>query len=274
MDDLFSNISADELRRYMQQRRENEYLLVDVRQPNEYAEGHLPGAVLIPLGEISQRMNELPVDKDIVFYCRSGKRSQGAAIFVGSRPSTASTVFNLTGGILAWNGHILADIHNLKIFDSSGSVREVLMKAMDLERGAERFYSAISLRYSALPWAGSVASLAGAEEAHARLIYRFWTEGQDNPPDFETVYSGLSGDIVEGGLSFSQLMDTLEQHPLKPCRAVLETALSIEYAAYDLYRSVAHRFQGERMEEVCNTIAEAEKEHMRFVAKALSLCDA
>ena len=274
MDQVFSNISVAELRRYMERWVENEYLLVDVRQPDEYAQGHLPGAVLIPLGEISQRMNELPMDKNIVFYCRSGKRSQGAAIFVGSRPYTSSTVFNLSGGILAWNGHLLADTPNLKIFDSSGSVREVLIKAMDLERGAERFYNAIRLRYNGLPWAGSVASLAGAEEAHARLIYRFWIEGQDDPPDFETVYSGLSGDIVEGGLSFSQLMDSLEQHPLKSCRAVLETALTIEYAAYDLYRHLAYRFQGERMEEVCNTIAEAEKEHMRFVAKALSLCDA
>jgi sulfur-carrier protein adenylyltransferase/sulfurtransferase len=79
----------------------------------------------------------------------------------------------------------------------------------------------------------------------------------------------LSGDILEGGFSLAQLMDTLEHQPMPFNRAVLEMALTVEYAAYDLYRNLAHQFRGEKMEEVCETVAEAEKEHMRFVAKVL-----
>jgi rhodanese-related sulfurtransferase len=54
--------------------------LVDVRSPGEFASGHLPGAVNIPVQELDQRMSELePKDAAIVLYCRSGNRSGSAA---------------------------------------------------------------------------------------------------------------------------------------------------------------------------------------------------
>ncbi len=270
----YQDITVERLREYMGRHHEHEYMLVDVRQPDEYAKGHIPGSVLIPLADIPARMDELPIDKDIFFYCRSGKRSRGAVILTGSRPYVAGTLFNMVGGILAWNGHLLPATPNLKVIDLSVSDQEILMQAMDLERGAERFYTAIRQRYGSIPWAGSLASLAGAEEAHARMIYRFWAEGQADPPSFETVYSGLNGDIVEGGYSCAALVAMLEQQPLEPCRTTLEMALTIEYSAYDLSRNIAHRFQGQPMEAMFNAIAEAEKEHIRLAAHGLALCEA
>jgi rhodanese-related sulfurtransferase len=64
----FTNISADGLRNYMETHHEREYVLVDVRQPKEYNEAHIAGATLVPLGELSARMIELPDDRDLVFY--------------------------------------------------------------------------------------------------------------------------------------------------------------------------------------------------------------
>ena len=272
MTEEFQDISVERLREYMARRQENDYLLVDVRQPDEYAKGHIPGAVLMPLGEIPDRLRELPVDRDIVVYCRSGQRSRGAAIFIGSRPYVAATVFNMTGGILAWDGVLLPATPNLKVFDLAGDDREILLRAMELERGAERFYTALRQRYGSVPWAESLATLAGAEENHARMIYRHWAEGQSDPPEFEAVYEGLAGDIVEGGYSSAALAAMLEEQPLEPCRSTLEMALKIEYAAYDLYRNMAHRYHGQPMESVFNGIAEAEKEHMQIAARALALC--
>jgi rhodanese-related sulfurtransferase len=52
--------------------------LLDVRTPEEFAEGHLEGAVLIPVAELSTRMAEIPRDRPIVAYCRSGARSERA----------------------------------------------------------------------------------------------------------------------------------------------------------------------------------------------------
>jgi rhodanese-related sulfurtransferase/rubrerythrin len=268
----YQDISVERVREYMARHEENEYLLVDVRQPDEYAKGHVAGSILIPLGEIPQRMQELPMDRDIIVYCRSGKRSRGAAIFIGSRPHVAGTVFNMTGGILTWEGHLLPAVPNLRVFDLSGSDQEILLRAMDLERGAERFYTALSRRYGTVIWAESLAVLAGAEEGHARMIYRFWAEGQAAPPSFETVYAGLDGDIVEGGFSSAALVAMLEEQPMEPCRATLEMALAIEYSAYDLSRNMAHRYRGQPMETAFNAIAEAEKEHMRLAAQALAFC--
>lgn len=53
-------------------------VLLDVRTPEEFAAGHLEGARNIPLGELSARMGELPRDRPVVVYCRSGARSARA----------------------------------------------------------------------------------------------------------------------------------------------------------------------------------------------------
>ena len=262
MREAYQDISVDRLREYMARHQENDYVLDDVRQPNEYSQGHIPGSVLIPLGEIPQRLSELPVDKDVVVYCRSGHRSKAASLFIGSRPYVAGTVFNMVGGILAWDGHLLPATPNLKNYSAEGSVQEVLYRAMDLEKGADRFYTALHQRYQAVDWADSLSSLAGAEEAHARLIYKQWAAGEAGPPSFEEVYEQLAGDIVEGGYTCAALLASLEEQPLDSCRSTLEMALTVEYSAYDLSRNLAHRFQGTPLAEIFNAIAEAEKEHM------------
>ena len=59
---------ADEVRKLIKEKRLEEYNLVDVREPGEYAEGHLPGAVLVPLGELSKRASELDPSKPTVAY--------------------------------------------------------------------------------------------------------------------------------------------------------------------------------------------------------------
>ena len=64
----FTNINADQLRSYMEQHHERDYVLVDVRQGKEYVQGHIAGADLIPLAELQARMIELPRDRDIIFY--------------------------------------------------------------------------------------------------------------------------------------------------------------------------------------------------------------
>ncbi len=64
----FTHINADELSDYFKQHQEKEYQLVDVRQPDEYSQGHIAGATLLPLGELSARLSELPQDREIIFY--------------------------------------------------------------------------------------------------------------------------------------------------------------------------------------------------------------
>lgn len=60
-------VDGDELRRRV---RHGEVTVLDVRPREEYAAGHIPGAISIPLGELAARLQELPADRDIVAYCR------------------------------------------------------------------------------------------------------------------------------------------------------------------------------------------------------------
>ena len=64
----FENISPAAFRQYQNNHDEKSYLLVDVRQPEEYEEAHIPGAKLMPLDDLEVNLTELPTDKDIVFY--------------------------------------------------------------------------------------------------------------------------------------------------------------------------------------------------------------
>jgi rhodanese-related sulfurtransferase len=75
-------------------------LLLDVREPAEWSAGHAPGAVPIPLGQLSARLSELPRDREIIAVCRSGNRSGVAAGLL--RRAGFSKAVNMAGGMMAW----------------------------------------------------------------------------------------------------------------------------------------------------------------------------
>ena len=68
--------------------------IIDVREPAEFEEGHVEGAVNIPLGDIMKRLDEIPKDDEVVVYCRSGGRAGVAVQGLGSMGYT-----NITNGI-------------------------------------------------------------------------------------------------------------------------------------------------------------------------------
>jgi rhodanese-related sulfurtransferase len=61
-------MSAEKVRNFLEKRKLGDYNLVDVRTPKEYEQGHLPGARLIPVGEISKRLEELDPNKPTILY--------------------------------------------------------------------------------------------------------------------------------------------------------------------------------------------------------------
>lgn len=75
-------------------------IVVDVREPWEYQQGHVPGAVLMPLGQLSKRIRELNPDHPVAVICASGSRSQSAAAMLGQKGF--KTVYNVVGGTGAW----------------------------------------------------------------------------------------------------------------------------------------------------------------------------
>lgn len=102
---LFSNssaqISAQEVEQQLQ--GSTKPFVLDVREPGEYQQGHIPGSVLIPLGTLPGRLDELPSDQPIVAVCRSGNRSGMATSMLRKSGLEA---LNMVGGMNAWRGPV------------------------------------------------------------------------------------------------------------------------------------------------------------------------
>lgn len=94
----FTNVSSAEAQRLIK----TGIRVVDVRQPEEYVTGHLPGAQLVPLGTVLQASKKWNKNKPLLLVCRSGHRSRMAAEILIKEGFTA--VYNLDGGMLAWSG--------------------------------------------------------------------------------------------------------------------------------------------------------------------------
>jgi len=75
-------------------------VVLDVREPHEFAEGHVPGAILLPLSSLEQRIDEVPEGDPIYVICRSGNRSQEASEILVE--NGVKNVVNVDGGMLAW----------------------------------------------------------------------------------------------------------------------------------------------------------------------------
>jgi molybdopterin/thiamine biosynthesis adenylyltransferase/rhodanese-related sulfurtransferase/molybdopterin converting factor small subunit len=84
--------------------RGDEFVLIDVREPEEYAIARIPGSRLIPLRTVPERINELSTADDIVVHCRSGMRSGQAVEFM--KQAGYRKVKNLVGGILRWSDDV------------------------------------------------------------------------------------------------------------------------------------------------------------------------
>lgn len=94
---LKSEISVEEAYQMYQQGA----FLLDVRQPEEWAEYHIPNTTLIPLNELPNRLNEVPRDREIVVVCRSGNRSQvGRDILL---QAGFPQVTSMRGGLRQWS---------------------------------------------------------------------------------------------------------------------------------------------------------------------------
>ncbi len=74
--------------------------ILDVREPSEWADYHISGATLIPLGQLPARVNEVPHDKEVVVVCHSGNRSAKGRDILAQAGFT--NVTSMSGGLIAW----------------------------------------------------------------------------------------------------------------------------------------------------------------------------
>jgi len=83
--------------------------IIDVREPEEVAQGMVPGAIHLPMMQIPERMTELNKDKEYIFICRSGNRSEQVCGFLEGH---GYKVVNMIGGMLEWTGELVWNEQN------------------------------------------------------------------------------------------------------------------------------------------------------------------
>ena len=92
------NLDSNELAQWLQ--KEVPPHLIDVRTPQEMAQAAIPNGKPLPLNLLPLRMNEVPKDEEVVFYCRTGARSAQACMYLAQQGY--DNVYNLHGGIVNW----------------------------------------------------------------------------------------------------------------------------------------------------------------------------
>lgn len=265
------NITPDQLRQYMSSHKENDYVVIDVREVEEYRAQHIPGAKLMPLSELEQRLSEVDTmaEKHKIFFCRSGARSGRAAGFFADARGLRN-VFNVAGGILGWNGHVLPEFPNVRAFDAKGTIPEVLEQAIRLEKGADRLYAGLLAHFEGTAQHDTIRMLSEAEEAHGRAVYGALRKvSAGHLEDFETFYAGLDGDILEGGEAVEKVVSIAKQAAGQGTASLLELALDLEHKAYDLYRNLAHRSDDPQLRATFLDLAENEKRHARALLREI-----
>jgi sulfur-carrier protein adenylyltransferase/sulfurtransferase len=100
---MIEEISATELKERLD--RGDDIQLIDVRQPDENAFAKIPGAKLIPLGDVVRRMNEINSGRETVIHCKMGGRS-AKAIEMLRHAGYNGPLKNLKGGITAWSNEV------------------------------------------------------------------------------------------------------------------------------------------------------------------------
>ncbi len=96
---MMKEITTIELQQLLEQGEQLN--LIDVREADEVAQGIIPGAVHIPLGDVPERMGELDKSKSYIVICRSSGRSGRATEFLAEE---GYDVTNMVGGMLQWEG--------------------------------------------------------------------------------------------------------------------------------------------------------------------------
>lgn len=245
----------DEAKAFLHDHQLDEYVLLDVRQPDEFSSGHLPGATSIPLDELPRRLDEIERDKSLLVYCRSGGRAGNAVAML--QQAGFDQAVNI-GGTMQYDGLVATGPPEagMAVFDGARQPEEYVALAWLLEEGARVFYDELAEKYG--EQRTLLEELATGEEHHKATLERLYTEltGRDEPP--QLADPGEAKDLMEGGIDKAEALAWLEG---KGAADVLEFAAAMEANAHDRYLRIGKSLGGEA-QRIFSEIAEAEKVHL------------
>ncbi len=255
------SLDPTQARSYLSDHPQEAYTLLDVRQEKEYEGEHLPGAKLIPLPQLSDRLNELDKEKPVLVYCAIGGRSRVAAQMLAGKGFL--TVYNMSGGIKAWHGDKAAGLPDLgmDLFDGKNTPEDILKVAYSLEQGLREFYIEMKEKARKPEVKSLFSKLAQIEVKHQETLlstYNALTGEAISQSEFESLVQARA---MEGGLTTQEYLD-LFNPDLNLEADVISLAMSIEAQALDLYQRVGFSVQDPGAVSVINKIANEEKAHL------------
>jgi rhodanese-related sulfurtransferase/rubrerythrin len=262
-----TSLDAEEARQYMAEHPEGSYVLLDVRQPGEYEEEHIPGAKLIPLPQLADAYPELDPEKPTLVHCAIGGRSRVAAQLLSGWGF--SEIYNLTGGIKAFKGQKVAgpeELH-LDLVRGDESSPEILTLAYAMEKGMQGFYQTVAAQTPDQELQGLAQKLAQVEVEHEKSFFALYQEF-DPGKDLAAFEAEILPQVMEGGFTIQEFLAQNQDH-LNTVKDLLELAMMLETQALDLYMRFAHRSTDSKTKETLFHIANQEKAHLTTLGRLL-----
>ena len=268
---LFTPVSAmdtEAANKFLGEHQEGTYTLLDVRQPWEYEEDHLPGAMLVPLGDLKEGTQDLDPAKPTLVYCAVGGRSRVAAQLLSGRGF--QEVYNLAGGIKGFRGAKASGPQelNLDLVRGDEPPRDMLKLAFGLERALGIFYDRCREAAQDDDLKDLFAKLGRIEVVHKQKVFARYAALTPGAPDMAAFESGMTADIMEGGFHLKEFLAANEPW-LKTVVQVLELGMMLETQALDLYLRFAEKSQDGETRQVLFTLADEEKLHLKTLGRLL-----
>ncbi len=262
-----SSMDADEAKDYMARRREGEYTLLDVRQPWEYEDSHLPGAKLMPLPQLPDTYQALDPDKPTLVHCAVGGRSRVAAQMLNGWGF--KEVYNLAGGIKAFHGPKATGPRelNLDLVRGDATPEQILVLAYGMEKALQLFYETLKEQSRDQAVKELFEKLARVEVGHEQRLFKVY--GQlSGSQDLKAFEAGVVPTTLEGGFNAQEFLETNQSH-LQTTPEVLDLAMMLETQALDLYLRFADRSEQAQTKEILFTLAREEKAHLASLGSLL-----
>ncbi|MCP4161284.1 MAG: hypothetical protein GY760_14520 [Deltaproteobacteria bacterium] len=263
----FENIDFEELVDFITTNNESDYILIDVRQPEEYMMQHIPGAVLIPLLHLESKIFELPEDMNIIIYCRVGNRSRSASALVVESEISSKPVYNLLGGIRSWRGMLLTTVPRLTFFNGYKKRFGIIKLCMSLEKSSMLFYKYLAEKFIKYSISESFTNLANSEHLNAKTLYNYL----DINVDFIQFFETLEITTIEGGEKFEYIKSLIDdiyrdENFMNDIGFInlLGIIINIKYESYDLYRSLAEKSCYDDLKKILLELSQSENKQLDF----------
>ena len=269
--DGVQTLYSDEVQSFIREHSEGDYMLLDVRQPGEYAQAHLPGAKLVPLPQLADSLEELDAAKPIIVYCAVGGRSRMATQLLANLGF--KDVFHLQGGIQAWENRTATgprEFH-LDFIKGDESPEEIIRMAYRMEECLKKFHEAFRAETDDAALHALLTGLIKAEEGHEKTLLELYASldpSGEASPDQIREFSDTGSRLMEGGIEMDAFMKQ-NQPFLNDVTGYLDLAMMIETQALDLYLRMAADSRNELTRIILYRIGNEEKAHLELLGKYL-----